>query len=68
MEDTTKEATAVQKSIAARLKFAKEHLDVSQRYWQNILWPDELSCLEGTDNTMCGEKAQHTNIKTLSQL
>lgn len=29
----------------------------------------QLSCLEGTHNTMCGEKkAQHTNIKTSSQL
>uniref|UniRef100_A0A803JLP3 Transposase Tc1-like domain-containing protein n=1 Tax=Xenopus tropicalis TaxID=8364 RepID=A0A803JLP3_XENTR len=25
------------KNIAARLKFAKEHLDVPQQYWQNIL-------------------------------
>uniref|UniRef100_A0A803JCJ7 Transposase Tc1-like domain-containing protein n=1 Tax=Xenopus tropicalis TaxID=8364 RepID=A0A803JCJ7_XENTR len=29
------------KNIAARLKFAKEHLDVPQQYWQNILWTDE---------------------------
>uniref|UniRef100_A0A8C5Q5G5 Transposase n=1 Tax=Leptobrachium leishanense TaxID=445787 RepID=A0A8C5Q5G5_9ANUR len=29
------------KNIAARLKFAKEHLDVAQHYWQNILWTDE---------------------------
>jgi hypothetical protein len=29
----------------------------------------KLSCLEGTHNTGCGEKdAQHTNIKTSSQL
>ena len=36
------EATAVQnKPIAARLKFAKVHLDVPQHYWQNILWTDE---------------------------
>jgi hypothetical protein len=28
------------KTIAARLKFAKEYLDVPQRYWQNILWTD----------------------------
>ncbi|KAJ4919085.1 hypothetical protein JOQ06_026302, partial [Pogonophryne albipinna] len=28
-------------NIAARLKFAKEHLDVPQHYWQNILWTDE---------------------------
>uniref|UniRef100_A0AAR2KM81 Transposase Tc1-like domain-containing protein n=1 Tax=Pygocentrus nattereri TaxID=42514 RepID=A0AAR2KM81_PYGNA len=26
---------------AAHLKFAKEHLDVPQHYWQNILWTDE---------------------------
>ena len=29
-----------QKNIAARLKFAKEHLDVPQCFWQNILWTD----------------------------
>jgi hypothetical protein len=29
------------KPIAARLKFTKEHLDVPQCYWQNILWTDE---------------------------
>ena len=28
------------KNIAAHLKFAKEHLDVSQHFWQNILWID----------------------------
>ena len=33
-EDTTEEATAVQKNIAARLQFAQEHLDVLQQYWQ----------------------------------
>ena len=31
-EDTTEEATAVQKNIAARLQFAQEHLDVPQQY------------------------------------
>ena len=28
------------KNIAARLKFGKEHLDVPQCFWQNILWTD----------------------------
>jgi hypothetical protein len=28
------------KNIAARLQFAKEHLDVPQRYWENIRWID----------------------------
>ena len=28
-------------NIAARLKFGKEHLDVPQRYWKNILWTVE---------------------------
>ena len=32
-----------QKNIAARLKFAKEHLDVPQHYWQNIMWTDETT-------------------------
>ena len=36
-----------QKNIAARLKFAKEHLDVPQRYWQNILWTDETKVVFG---------------------
>ena len=27
-------------NISARLKLAKEHLDVPQRLWQNILWTD----------------------------
>ena len=27
-------------NIAACLKFAKEHMDVPQRYWLNILWTD----------------------------
>ena len=31
------------KNIAARLKFAKVHLDVPQRYWQNIMWTDETT-------------------------
>uniref|UniRef100_A0A8D0AL45 Transposase Tc1-like domain-containing protein n=1 Tax=Sander lucioperca TaxID=283035 RepID=A0A8D0AL45_SANLU len=29
------------KNIAARLKFAKEHIDTPQRYWQHVLWIDE---------------------------
>jgi hypothetical protein len=39
-EDTMEEATVVQKNIAAHLKFVKEHLDVPQRFWQNIQWTD----------------------------
>uniref|UniRef100_A0AAZ3P037 Transposase Tc1-like domain-containing protein n=1 Tax=Oncorhynchus tshawytscha TaxID=74940 RepID=A0AAZ3P037_ONCTS len=31
------------KSIAARLKFSKVHLDVPQRYWQNIMWTVETT-------------------------
>ncbi|KAK3524862.1 hypothetical protein QTP86_010091 [Hemibagrus guttatus] len=27
--------------IAARLKFAKDHLDTPQHYWENVLWTDE---------------------------
>jgi hypothetical protein len=46
-------ATAVQKNIAARLKFAKEHLDVPQRYWQNILWTDESKVV------LFGRNTQH---------
>uniref|UniRef100_A0A8C5Q5S0 Transposase n=1 Tax=Leptobrachium leishanense TaxID=445787 RepID=A0A8C5Q5S0_9ANUR len=29
------------RNITPRLKFATEHLDVPQHYWQNILWTDE---------------------------
>ena len=58
------------KNIAARLKFAKVHLDVPQRYWLNILWTDETTVeLFGRNTQHCVEnKAQHTNIKTSSQL
>ena len=33
-------ATAVQKNIAALPKFAKEHLDIPQRYWHYVPWTD----------------------------
>ena len=39
------------KNIAARLKFAKEHLDVPQRCWQNILWTDETKVVLFGRNT-----------------
>ena len=29
------------KNIAARLKFAKEHIDDPQDFWNNVLWTDE---------------------------
>ena len=29
------------KNIAARLKFAKDHVDEPEGYWKNILWMDE---------------------------
>ena len=61
------EATAVQKNIAVRLTFAKEHLDVPQHYWS-----DETKVqLFGRNTQHCvwrKKKAQHTNIKTSSQL
>uniref|UniRef100_A0A8C5R032 Transposase n=1 Tax=Leptobrachium leishanense TaxID=445787 RepID=A0A8C5R032_9ANUR len=41
------------KNIAARLKFAKEHLDVPQHYWQNILSTDE------TKIELFGKNTQH---------
>uniref|UniRef100_A0A8C5LM91 Transposase n=1 Tax=Leptobrachium leishanense TaxID=445787 RepID=A0A8C5LM91_9ANUR len=41
------------KNIAAHLKFAKEHLDVPQHYWQNILWTDE------TKIELFGNNTQH---------
>ena len=41
------------KNIAARLKFAKEHLDVPQHYSQNILWTDE------TKVELFGRNTQH---------
>nr|ACI69337.1 Transposable element Tcb1 transposase [Salmo salar] len=42
-----------QKTIAAHLKFAKLHLDVPQRYWQNILWTDQ------TTVELFGRNTQH---------
>ena len=58
------------KKIAAHLKFAKEHLDVPQRYWQNILWTDEtkVELFERNTQHYPWRKAQHTNTKTSSQL
>jgi hypothetical protein len=41
------------KNIAAHLKIAKEHLDVPQRYWHNILWTDE------TKVVLFGKNTQH---------
>ena len=40
-------------NIAAHLKFAKEQLNVSQNYWQNILWTDE------TKVELFGRNTQH---------
>ena len=40
-------------NIVERLKFAKEHLDVPQRYWLNILWTDE------TTVELFGRNTQH---------
>ena len=39
------------KNIAARLKFAKVHMDVPHRYWQNILWTDETKVVLFGRNT-----------------
>ena len=58
------------KSIAAHQKFAKEHLEVPQHYWQYILWTDETTVeLFGRNTQHCVEekKAQHTNIKISTQ-
>ena len=41
------------KNIAAHLKFAKEHIDTPQRYWQNVLWTDE------TKIELFGKNLQH---------
>ena len=48
------EATAAKKNIVACLKFAKEHLDVPQCFWQNILWTDE------TTVELFGRNTQHS--------
>ena len=49
------------KPIAAHLKFATVHLDVSQRYWQNILWTDETTVDLFGRNTK-GTVHQHQNL------
>ena len=60
-EDTTEEAPAVKKNIAARLKFAKVHLDVPHRYWQNILWADETTVkLFGRNTQHCVEEKRRS--------
>jgi transposase len=53
------------------LKFAKVHLDFPQCYCQNVLWTDKTTVeLFGgnTQHYVWRKKAQHTNIKTSSQL
>ena len=55
------------RNIAARLKFAKEHLDVPQPFWKIFCGQIKLKLsLEGTHNTVCGEKKdtahQHQNL------
>uniref|UniRef100_A0A3B4DBA8 Transposase Tc1-like domain-containing protein n=1 Tax=Pygocentrus nattereri TaxID=42514 RepID=A0A3B4DBA8_PYGNA len=38
--------------IRARLKFAREHLDVLEEYWENVIWSDETKVvLFGTNTT-----------------
>jgi hypothetical protein len=57
-----------QKNIAAHLKFTKEHLDVPQSYWQNILWTDETKVVLFGRNTQQyvwrkkGTAHQHQNL------
>ncbi|KAF7655970.1 hypothetical protein LDENG_00047760 [Lucifuga dentata] len=41
------------KIITACLKFAKEHLDPPQHYWENVLWTDE------TKVELLGKNMQH---------
>jgi hypothetical protein len=49
------------KNIAAHLKFAKVHLDVPQRYWQNILWTNETTVqLFGRNTPHDVEKKRHS--------
>ena len=43
----------VPKNISASLKIAKVHLEVPQRYWENILWTDE------TTIELFGRNTQH---------
>lgn len=43
-------AVAVDKYIAACLKFAQEHLDVPQYYWETNLWTDETKVETSTSN------------------
>ena len=37
---TLKKPLLSRKNIAIHLTFVKEHLDVSQFYWQNMIWTD----------------------------
>lgn len=56
------------KNIAARLKFAKDHHDVPQQFWDNILWTDETKIELFGRNTQryvwrkSGTAHQHQNI------
>lgn len=55
-------------NIAACLKFAKEHIDTPQWYWQNVLWTDETKIELFVKNTQhyiwCkkGTAYHHENI------
>uniref|UniRef100_A0AAR2JYH4 Tc1-like transposase DDE domain-containing protein n=1 Tax=Pygocentrus nattereri TaxID=42514 RepID=A0AAR2JYH4_PYGNA len=56
MNDQQKAGTNVTKATVsnrrARLKFAREHLDVLEEYWENVIWSDETKVeLFGTNTT-----------------
>ncbi|KAI4877231.1 hypothetical protein NFI96_001655 [Prochilodus magdalenae] len=60
--------------IQARLKFAREHLDVPEEYWENVIWSDETkvelfgkkhnsSCLEERVNAELHPKNTIPTVK-----
>uniref|UniRef100_A0A3Q1HE95 Transposase Tc1-like domain-containing protein n=1 Tax=Anabas testudineus TaxID=64144 RepID=A0A3Q1HE95_ANATE len=56
-------------NITTSLKFAEEHVDTAQQYWQNVLWTNETNIepyLERTHSTTSG--ILHITMKSLFQL
>lgn len=65
-----KKLLLTKKNIAVRLKFAKDHIDTPQRYWQNVFGTDQTKRLNylGKKNTASGvQRSLHTKMKSSSQ-
>ncbi|CAJ0965804.1 unnamed protein product [Ranitomeya imitator] len=49
--------------VRARLKFAREHLDDPEEFWENVLWSDETKLeLFGRNTTCCVWRKKNTEL------